>query len=109
MTTFDEREHAYENMFAHDAEMMFRVHARRNSLLGQWAADQMGLKGEAAKAYARTVVQEELKEAGSDDVLQKVVADLESSGVEIAEAQLRRQMSEFLLAAKAQIVDEVEV
>jgi hypothetical protein len=107
MTTFDEREHAYENMFAHDAEMMFKVHARRNSLLGHWAAEQMGLTGEAAKAYAKTVVQEDLKEAGDDDVLRKVLADLESSGVEIGEAQLRRQMNELLMVAKAQIVDEV--
>lgn len=108
MTTFDEREQAYENKFARDAEMLFRVHARRNSLLGRWAAEQMGLSGDAASTYARAVVQEELKEACSDDVLRKVATDLQSQGIEVNEAQLRRQMSEFMALAKAQIVDEID-
>ncbi|MBW2495302.1 MAG: DUF1476 domain-containing protein [Deltaproteobacteria bacterium] len=75
MTTFDERENAFENMYAHDAEMQFRAMARRNKLLGQWAAARMGLSGDAVDAYARSVVAEDLKEAGDDDVDRAVGVD----------------------------------
>lgn len=106
MTTFDERENAFENMYAHDAEMQFRAMARRNKLLGQWAAARMGMSGDAAEAYARSVVAEDLKEAGDDDVYRKVAADLEAKGTGVPEAELRRRMIELLSEAKAQVANE---
>lgn len=106
MTTFDERENAFENMYAHDAEMQFRAMARRNRLLGQWAAERMGLSGDAADAYARSVVAEDLKEAGDDDVYRKVAADLEAKGAAVPELELRRRMIELLSEAKAQVAGE---
>jgi hypothetical protein len=106
MTTFDERENAFENMYAHDAEMQFRAEARRNKLLGLWAAERMGLGGDAAEAYAKSVVVEDLKEAGDHDVFRKVAADLAAKGAGVPEAELRRRMAELLSAAKVQIVTE---
>ena len=108
MTTFDERENAFENMYAHDAEMQFRAMARRNKLLGLWAAERMGLSGDAADAYARSVVAEDLKEAGDDDVYRKVAADLEAKGAGVPEKDLRRQMTELLSEAKAQVAGEAK-
>ena len=104
MTTFDDREKAFENMFAHDEEMRFRAQARRDRLLGLWAAGLMGLEGEAAADYARSIVVEDLKEAGDDDVYRKVKADLEAKG--LSADGLRATMSELLLEAKAQIMGE---
>lgn len=106
MTTFDERENAFENMFAHDAEMQFRAAARRNKLLGLWAAAKMGLSGDAADAYARNVVAEDLKEAGEDDVFNKVSADLAAKGAAVPEAELRKQMAALMAEAKSQILAE---
>ncbi|HSF94582.1 MAG TPA: DUF1476 domain-containing protein [Thermohalobaculum sp.] len=106
MTTFDERENAFENMYAHNAEMQFKAEARRNKLLGLWAAQKMGLSGEAAEAYAKSVVVEDLKEVGDDDVFRKVAADLNAKGASVADADLRGKMAEFLAEAKAQIVTE---
>ena len=106
MTTFDERENAFENLYAHNAEMQFKAEARRNKLLGLWAAEKMGLNGDAADAYAKAVVIEDLKEAGDDDVYRKVAADLTAKGVGMPEDELRRQMKELMTVAKAQIVDE---
>ena len=98
MTTFDDRENAFENMFAHDAEMQFKAEARRNKLLGIWAAEKMGLDGEAAQAYAKTVVIEDLKEVGDNDVFRKVAADLDAKGAGISEGELRRRMQALLKA-----------
>ncbi|MFQ5564901.1 MAG: DUF1476 domain-containing protein [Paracoccaceae bacterium] len=106
MTTFDDRENAFENMYAHDAEMQFKAEARRNKLLGLWAAEKMGLSGDAAEAYAKSVVIEDLKEVGDDDVFRKVSADLAGMGAEVADDDLRRRMRELLSEAKAQIVSE---
>ena len=108
MTTFDDRENAFENMYAHDAEMQFKAEARRNKLLGLWAAGLMGLSGDAAEAYARTVIVEDLKEAGDDDVFRKVSSDLTAKGKGVAEAELRRKMAELLAQAKGQIVGEAK-
>jgi len=108
MTTFDERENAFENMFAHNAEMQFRAEARRNKLLGLWAAERMGMSGDAAEAYAKTVVAEDLKEAGDEDVFRKVSADLEAKGATVAGADLRNKMAELLSVAKGQIVSEAK-
>ncbi len=106
MTTFDDRENAFENMYAHDAEMQFKAEARRNKLLGLWAAEKMGLSGDAADAYAKSVVIEDLKEVGDEDVYRKVFADLAEKGAGVPEDELRRRMQEFLIEAKAQIVSE---
>lgn len=103
MTTFDDRENAFENKFAHDAEMQFKAEARRNKLLGLWAAGLMGKSGEAAEAYAKEVVKADFEEAGHDDVVRKVKADL---GDRADEATIRNKMVELLKLAKAQLMDE---
>jgi hypothetical protein len=106
MTTFDNRENAFENMYAHDAEMQFKAEARRNKLLGLWAAEKMGLSGDAADAYAKSVVIEDLKEVGDEDVYRKVSADLAEKSANVPEDELRRRMQEFLSEAKTQLVSE---
>ena len=103
MTTFDDRESAFENKFAHDAEMQFRAEARRNKLVGLWAAGLMGKAGEAAEAYAREVVAADFEEAGHEDVIRKLKADL---GDRASEAEIRSKMSEMLAEAKRQLMDE---
>ncbi len=104
MTTFDDREHAFENKFAHDAEMQFRVEARRNRLLGLWAAEMLGLPGDEANGYAIEVIKADFAEAGDQDVLRKVSDDL---GDKASDQEVRQKMDELLVAAKAQIHDEV--
>jgi len=106
MTTFDDREAAFEKKYDHDAEIQFKVEARRNRLLGLWAAAKMGISGDAAQTYAKSVVVEDLKEAGDQDVLRKVAADLEAKGAGVPEADLRRKMGELLAEAKAQVMSE---
>jgi hypothetical protein len=103
MTTFDKRENAFENKFAHDEEMQFKAVARRNKLLGLWAADLMGLSGDAAGAYALSVVKADFEEAGHEDVYRKISGDL---GDKADEPTIRGKMAEFLSQAKAQIVSE---
>jgi hypothetical protein len=104
MTTFDERENAFENKFAHDAEMQFRAEARRNKLLGLWAAELLGKSGEEADAYAKEVIKADFEEAGDEDVYRKVAGDL---GDKADEATIRAKMSELMTVAKAQLMDEV--
>jgi hypothetical protein len=106
MTTFDNRENAFENLYAHDAEMQFKSQARRNKLLGLWAAEKMNLTGDAADAYAKAVVIADLEEAGDEDVYRKVSADLAGNGADVSEAELRSQMQELLATARAQVVSE---
>ncbi|MEL6365065.1 MAG: DUF1476 domain-containing protein [Pseudomonadota bacterium] len=107
MTTFDNREDAFENKFAHDAELRFKAEARRNKLLGLWAAERMGLEGDAAKEYAATVVKADLEEPGEEDVYRKVKGDLDGKGVSVAEDELRGKMRELLAQAVQQIEDGV--
>ena len=103
MTTFDDRESAFENKFAHDEEMKFRAVARRNKLLGLWAAELLGKTGEAANAYALEVVKADFEEPGHEDVVRKVAADLG----DIADADtIRAKMEELLRVAKEQLVRE---
>ena len=104
MTTFDDRENAFENKFAHDAEMQFKADARRNKLLGLWAAGLMGLEGAAAESYAKEVVKSDFEEAGHEDVYRKVSGDL---GGKADEATIRAKMAECLAEAKAQIMKDV--
>ena len=103
MTTFDERESAFENKFAHDAEMQFRAEARANKLLGLWAAELMNRTGEDADGYAKEVVKADFEEAGHEDVVRKVAGDLG----DIATAdEIRAKRAECLSMAKAQLADE---
>lgn len=101
MTTFDKREEGFEKKFAHDEELQFKAMARRNKLLGLWAAEMLGKSGDDANAYAKEVVLADFEEAGDNDVLKKVVKDLESKGV--TEQQVREKMNELLAIAVAQI------
>jgi hypothetical protein len=103
MTTFDDRENAFESKFAHDSEMQFRAEARRNKLLGLWAAGLMGKADEAAAEYALEVVSADFEEAGDEDVVRKVVADL--AGKASAE-EIRAKLKELLPVAKAQLMNE---
>jgi hypothetical protein len=103
MTTFDRREEGFEAKFAHDEEQKFKAEARRNRLLGLWAAQQLGLSDEAANDYARTVVAAEFGEGRDADVLAKVVADLSAKGVAVTEAQIRVKMDELMAQAIAQV------
>jgi hypothetical protein len=103
MTTFDDRENAFEAKFAHDSEMQFRAEARRNKLLGLWAAELMGKSGDAASAYAMEVVSADFEEAGDEDVVRKVVADL--AGKASAD-EIRAKMKELMPVAKEQLLNE---
>lgn len=105
MTSFDDRERAFETKFAHDEEMAFRVIARRNRLVGQWAAGLMKLTPEEADAYAKTVVHADLEEAGDEDVLRKLVGDLTAAGIDIGDAEVRRAMDEQLIEARRQLLE----
>jgi hypothetical protein len=104
MSSMKDRENAFENKFAHDAEMQFKAEARRNKLLGLWAADLMGKSGDDAKAYAAEVVKSDFEEAGHEDVYRKVSGDL---GSKADEATIRAKMEETMVEAKAQLMDEV--
>jgi len=103
MSTFDDRENAFENKFAHDAEMQFKADARRNKLLGLWAAGVMGKADDAAAAYAQEVVKSDFEEAGHEDVYRKVSGDL---GDLADEKTIRTKMSELMAEAKAQLMEE---
>lgn len=104
MTTFDDREHAFEAKFAHDTEMQFRAEARRNKLLGLWAAEVLGKSGDAAAEYAMSVVAADFEEAGTEDVVRKVAADL--AGKASAD-DVRAKLAELLPIAKAQLMTEI--
>lgn len=104
MTTFDDRENAFENKYAHDSEMQFRAEARRNKLLGLWAAGLLGKDGDAAADYAMSVVSADFEEAGIEDVVRKVAADLDGKA---SADDIRAKMAELLPVAKAQLMTEV--
>ncbi len=106
MTDFKDRETAEEAKFAHDEEMHFRIHARRNRLLGQWAAEQMGLSAVEAEGYAKSVVQADFEESGDEDVIRKVLGDLVSAGVEVCEADVRTALDAKAVEAKRALMGE---
>ena len=108
MSTFDNREKAFENKFAHDAEMQFKAEARRNKLLGLWAAGLMGLDEAAAGEYAKEVIASDFEEAGDEDVYRKVSGDFAAKSVAVSEADLRAKMTELMAEAKAQIMTELD-
>jgi len=103
MTTFDKREEGFEKKFALDEEQKFKAEARRNKLLGLWAAEQLSMSGDAATAYAREVVAADFEEAGHGDVLRKVMGDLTAKGVAIPEEEVRVKMDELMVQAIAQV------
>ncbi|MEY1555486.1 DUF1476 domain-containing protein [Yoonia sp. R2331] len=104
MSSMKDRENAFENKFAHDAEMQFKAEARRNKLLGLWAADLMGKSDDDAAEYAKEVIKADFEEAGDEDVYRKVSGDL---GDKADEATIRAKMKELMAEAKAQLIDEV--
>lgn len=103
MSTFEERQNAFEAKFAHDEEMQFRARARRNKLLGLWAAELMGLGGEEANDYAMGVVKVDFQERGDENIIRKVAADLEGRA---SEDEIRARLPALLAEAKAQIASE---
>jgi hypothetical protein len=106
MTMFDDRERAAEAAFAHDHEMQFRIIARRNRLLGHWAADRMHLTPAEKDAYAKSVVQAEFEEAGDEDVIRKLLGDLTAAGVEVDEPLIRNVLEQKAAEAKRQVLEE---
>lgn len=107
MTTFDDREKAFEAKFARDAELQFKVSARRNKLLGMWAAELLKLTPEEADAYAKSVIHADFEEVGDEDVFRKVYGDLTARGVEVTEHQVRRVMDEKMVEARRQFFEGV--
>lgn len=105
MTTFDDREKAFEAKYARDEDMAFRVIARRNRLLGQWAAAKMGLTPEETDAYAKAVIQADFEEAGDEDVIRKLLGDLLAAGVEVDDATVRRALSDQMVEARRQLME----
>jgi hypothetical protein len=105
MTTFDDRERAFEANFAREEDMAFRVTARRNKLLGQWAAAKMGLTPEETDAYAKAVVQADFEEAGDQDVIRKLVGDMLAANVEVDEATVRSTIEEKTVEARRQLME----
>lgn len=105
MTTFDDREKAFENKFAHDADLLFKITARRNKLVGQWAAEKMGLTPEETTAYATSVVQADFEEAGDEDVVRKLLGDLTSAGIDVDDAMIRAALEEKMVEARRQFIE----
>ena len=106
MSTFDDREKGYEKKFAHDAELKFKAEARRNKLLGLWAAEKMGLTGEEAEAYAKEVIKSDLEEPGDEDVFRKIRGDFDAKQIDQSDHQIRRTMDELLGVAIEQVEAE---
>ncbi len=106
MNSFDDRKDSFEKKFAHDEALQFKVAARRNKLLGLWAAELLGKEGDEAEAYAKTVVVADLEEAGDDDVFRKLRSDFDTAGVDQSDHQIRRHMEELMTEAIKQVQEE---
>ena len=106
MTTFNDRERAEEAKYAHDEETQFRFHARRNRLLGQWAAELMGLSAAESESYAKSVVQADFEESGDEDVVRKLIGDLISAGIETSEADVRAALEAKQVEARRALMGE---
>ena len=106
MSNFDNRQKGFEGKFVHDQELQFKASARRNKLLGLWAAGLMGKTGDEAAAYAKEVIKADFEEAGDDDVFRKVRADFDTAGVDQSDHQLRRQMDELMAIAITQLEND---
>ncbi|MEK1890296.1 MAG: DUF1476 domain-containing protein [Phyllobacterium sp.] len=101
--TMEDRKNAFENKYAHDAEVRFRAEARRNKLLGHWAAEKLGKTGEEADAYVKEVIKADFQEAGDDDVFRKIRADFDAAGLDTSDHRIRRTMEELMVEAIRQI------
>lgn len=106
MAGFDDREKGYEAKFAHDSDLRFRAEARRNKLLGLWAAEHMGLSEEHAKEYAAEVVASDFEEAGDEDVFRKISSDLKAKGASVSDDMIRQKMAELVNVARDQVLGE---
>jgi hypothetical protein len=106
MSGIDDRGRAFEEKFAHDEGLRFRAEARRNKLLGLWAAEKLGKSGEAADAYAKEVIRSDFQEPGDEDVFRKIRADFDKAGVHQSDHQIRRTMEELMVTAKEQVMKE---
>jgi hypothetical protein len=109
MTTFDDRQRAFEAKFAHDEDMKFRIIARRNRLLGQWAARQMGLSEAETESYAKDVVRSDFEEAGEHDVIRKVLGDLTAAGIECDEGTVTEALRNKEIEARRQIIEATNI
>lgn len=105
MTNFDDRERAFETKFARDEDMQFRITARRNKLIGQWAAGLMGLTPEETTAYATSVVQADFEEAGDEDVIRKLIGDLTAAQVDVDDAAIRQALADKTVEARRQLME----
>ena len=105
MTTFDERADAFEKKFAHDQDLQFKATARRNKMLGQWAAAKLGKTGPDAEAYAKSVLMADFEEAGDDGVLRKVRGDIQAAGLAVTDAEIRTQMEALLVDANKSLME----
>ncbi len=103
MSTFDNREKGYESKFAHDEELRFKAEARRNKLLGLWAAEKMGITGNAAEAYAKEVIKADFEEPGDEDVFRKIRGDFDAKQIDQSDHQIRRTMDELMQEAIRQL------
>jgi hypothetical protein len=106
MTTFDDRQRAFEDKFKHDQDLQFRVVNRRNKLMGLWAASELGKSGDAATAYAKEVVLADFEVPGPDDVVRKIVQDFKAAGVDISEHRIRKHLEDLMAVAKEQVMKE---
>jgi len=106
MANFDERKDTFEKKFAHDEALKFKAGARRNRLLGHWAAGLMGLSGDKAEEYAKSVIKADFEEAGDEDVFRKIKADLSAAGISQSDHQIRRHMDEFMAEAIRQLKEQ---
>ncbi|NJO34325.1 MAG: DUF1476 domain-containing protein [Rhodospirillales bacterium] len=106
MTTFDDREKSYEKKFALDEELKFRSEQRRNKLIGEWAAEKLGLSGPSVEEYVKAVRKADLATKGDEDVFQKIRKDFDAKGLAVPDAELRKAMTDFLAKAVHQIETE---
>lgn len=108
MANFKDREKGFENKFAHDQEMAFRITARRNRLAGEWAAGLMGLTAEETDAYAKAVVQADFEEVGDDDVIRKMLGDLTTAGQDVDADAIRAKLDEMTIEARRQLIESTD-
>jgi len=106
MTTFNDREKAFEDKYKHDQDLQFKVEVRRNKLLGLWVAEMLGLSGADAEAYAKEVVSADFEEPGDADVIRKIQGDTKPKNIDLSEHRLRKKMDELIAVAKEQIMSE---
>src|SRR5215510_11391461 len=108
MASFDDRKKGFEEKYKHDKELAFKVNARRNRLLGLWAAKELGIPAAEAEAYAKSVVMADFQKPGDDDVVEKIIDDFKNKGLEMSEHRVRKHMTELLEMARKQVMSEVK-